>query len=135
MKHRGLPARLADHRCVLRTDVHQVVIAPVGEHSEKPDEVYRRIERLYRGPYLELFARKEREGWKTWGNELPPPVVDAAAPVALNRAAPVAVANSDDGIPNFLRRAAPSKRILRASKPTKRENTCVNIFAAMVASC
>jgi N6-adenosine-specific RNA methylase IME4 len=50
-----------------------VVIAPVGEqHSEKPDEVYRRIERLYPGPYLELFARKPRDGWTVWGNEIAP---------------------------------------------------------------
>jgi N6-adenosine-specific RNA methylase IME4 len=62
---RGAPMRLA-------ADVHQVVIAPVGEHSEKPEEVARRIERLYPGPYLELFARRERDGWKTWGDELRP---------------------------------------------------------------
>src|SRR5215831_14639630 len=62
---RGSPQRLAK-------DVHQIVIAPVGdEHSAKPDEVYRRIERLYPGPYLELFARKPRDGWTTWGNEIP----------------------------------------------------------------
>jgi N6-adenosine-specific RNA methylase IME4 len=52
----------------LAADVHQVIIAPVGEHSAKPDEVYRRIERLYPGPYLELFARKPRDHWTTWGN-------------------------------------------------------------------
>jgi N6-adenosine-specific RNA methylase IME4 len=63
---RGSPQRLAK-------DVHQVVIAPVGdEHSAKPDEVYRRIERLYPGPYLELFARKLREHWTTWGDEIAP---------------------------------------------------------------
>jgi N6-adenosine-specific RNA methylase IME4 len=62
---RGAPVRLA-------MDVHQVVMAPVGAHSEKPDEVYRRIERLYPGPYLELFARRERPGWSVWGNEVPP---------------------------------------------------------------
>ena len=62
---RGHPLRLA-------ADVHQVIIAPVGEHSAKPDEANRRIERLYPGPYLELFARKPREGWTTWGDELPP---------------------------------------------------------------
>ena len=62
---RGSPLRLA-------ADVHQVVIAPIGEHSEKPAEVYRRIERLYGGPRLELFARKLRPGWTTWGDELPP---------------------------------------------------------------
>ena len=61
---RGQPLRLS-------MDVHQVVIAPVGEHSEKPDEVYRRIERLYPGPYLELFARRPRDNWTTWGNEVP----------------------------------------------------------------
>jgi N6-adenosine-specific RNA methylase IME4 len=61
---RGSPLRLS-------ADVHQVVIAPVAEHSEKPDEAYRRMERLYGGPYLELFARKPRDGWMTWGNEVP----------------------------------------------------------------
>jgi N6-adenosine-specific RNA methylase IME4 len=60
---RGRPLRLA-------ADVHQVIIAPVGEHSEKPDEAYRRIERLFPGPYLELFARKPRDGWTVWGNEI-----------------------------------------------------------------
>jgi N6-adenosine-specific RNA methylase IME4 len=63
---RGKPLRLD-------AGVHSVIMTPVGEHSEKPDEVYRRIERLYPGPYLELFARRERDGWRTWGNELPPP--------------------------------------------------------------
>jgi N6-adenosine-specific RNA methylase IME4 len=55
----------------LNNDVRQVVIAPVGEHSEKPDEVRRRIERLYQGPYLELFGRKAVPGWTVWGNEIP----------------------------------------------------------------
>jgi hypothetical protein len=36
------------------------------------DEAYRRIQRLYGGPYLELFGRA-RDGWTTWGNELSPP--------------------------------------------------------------
>jgi N6-adenosine-specific RNA methylase IME4 len=60
---RGSPPRLA-------ADVHQVVMTPVGEHSEKPEEVARRIERLYPGPYLELFARRPRERWAVWGNEV-----------------------------------------------------------------
>ena len=37
---KGSPLRLAN-------DIHQVVIIPVGEHSAKPDEVRRRIERLF----------------------------------------------------------------------------------------
>jgi N6-adenosine-specific RNA methylase IME4 len=59
----GKPKRFAK-------DVNQVVIAPAGAHSAKPDEVYRRIERLYPGPYLEMFARRPRPGWITWGNEI-----------------------------------------------------------------
>jgi N6-adenosine-specific RNA methylase IME4 len=60
---RGSPTRLVN-------DVHQVVVAPVGGHSEKPEEVRRRIEHLYAGPYLELFARAPVKGWTTWGNEI-----------------------------------------------------------------
>jgi N6-adenosine-specific RNA methylase IME4 len=56
----------------LNMDVREVVFAPRGRHSEKPDEVRRRIERLVAGPYLELFARKEVPGWTTWGNEIAP---------------------------------------------------------------
>jgi N6-adenosine-specific RNA methylase IME4 len=41
------------------------------EHSRKPDEVYDIIEACSPGPYLELFARHGREGWRQWGNEIP----------------------------------------------------------------
>jgi N6-adenosine-specific RNA methylase IME4 len=61
---KGSPLRLA-------ADVRQLVIAPVGEHSAKPEEVRRRIERLFTGPYLELYARRRVDGWTQWGNELP----------------------------------------------------------------
>jgi N6-adenosine-specific RNA methylase IME4 len=71
----GAPLRLA-------ADVHSVIMAPVGEHSEKPEEAARRIERLYGGPYLELFARRPRDGWTTWGNELPAPAPAPAPPSA-----------------------------------------------------
>lgn len=39
------------------------------EHSRKPDEQYDIIESCSPGPYLELFARGEREGWTGWGNQ------------------------------------------------------------------
>lgn len=39
------------------------------EHSRKPDEQYRIIEDCSSGPYMELFARGEREGWTSWGNQ------------------------------------------------------------------
>ena len=51
--------------------VHQIVEAPVGRHSEKPDEVRRRIvELLGDVPRIELFARERAEGWDAWGNEV-----------------------------------------------------------------
>jgi len=39
------------------------------EHSRKPDEIYEIIESCSPGPYLEIFARFPRAGWKQWGNE------------------------------------------------------------------
>jgi N6-adenosine-specific RNA methylase IME4 len=82
------PCLLAKRGSPLRLDksVHSVItepeliVVPVREHSEKPEEVARRIERLYPGPYLELFARSERPGWMTWGNEVPPPAPPAEQP-------------------------------------------------------
>jgi N6-adenosine-specific RNA methylase IME4 len=38
-------------------------------HSQKPDELYRVIERCSPGPHLELFARSFRPGWDQWGDE------------------------------------------------------------------
>lgn len=61
---RGAPKRM-------NADVRQLVVAPVMEHSEKPHEIHDRIMRLVEGPYLELYARRERAGWLTWGNEIP----------------------------------------------------------------
>lgn len=40
------------------------------EHSRKPDELYNLIEKCSPGPYLELFARGQREKWDQWGNEV-----------------------------------------------------------------
>jgi N6-adenosine-specific RNA methylase IME4 len=43
--------------------------APRDEHSAKPLEFYSIVERMYDGPYLELFNRDGRQGWDTWGFE------------------------------------------------------------------
>jgi N6-adenosine-specific RNA methylase IME4 len=59
---RGSPPRMAK-------DVKRLVIEPRREHSRKPDQIYSRIERLARGPYLELFARQSRRGWDRWGDQ------------------------------------------------------------------
>ena len=44
--------------------------AGVTKHSKKPEIVYEMIEKMYEGPYLELFARQKRFNWTSWGNEL-----------------------------------------------------------------
>lgn len=46
--------------------------APVGRHSEKPDRFYEIVERMAAGPYVELFARRRRDNWICFGDELPP---------------------------------------------------------------
>jgi N6-adenosine-specific RNA methylase IME4/ParB-like chromosome segregation protein Spo0J len=49
-----------------------IVQAPKREHSQKPDEVYDIIERMYPElPRIELFARNARKGWSAWGNQAP----------------------------------------------------------------
>ena len=54
------------------------------EHSRKPDNLHEYAETLD-GPYLELFARRPRPGWDTWGNEMPNDV--ELAPVGAGRPA------------------------------------------------
>lgn len=39
------------------------------EHSAKPEAFLDIVEQISPGPYLELFARRQRLGWDTWGNE------------------------------------------------------------------
>jgi N6-adenosine-specific RNA methylase IME4 len=40
------------------------------EHSRKADELYDIVEACSPGPYLELFARHCRRGWRQWGEEV-----------------------------------------------------------------
>ena len=51
-----------------RTQVN-IIRSQKREHSRKPDELYEIIESCSPGPFLELFARGTRKGWKSWGNE------------------------------------------------------------------
>lgn len=76
----------------LEADPYQVpaVVAPLVRHSQKPEEVQDRIERLVSGPYLELFARRHRPGWTCIGNELDGlDIRESLARLAANEALPV----------------------------------------------
>lgn len=67
-------------RCLLSTTGHparqsasvrKLIIDYRREHSQKPDQTHDRIEQLLgKLPRIELFARKERDGWDSWGNEV-----------------------------------------------------------------
>ncbi len=51
--------------------VSSCVISPRRRHSQKPDEVRKRIVELFGDiPRIELFAREQADGWDCWGNEL-----------------------------------------------------------------
>lgn len=61
----GRPLKISDE------SVAQTVFAPRQEHSRKPDEVHRRIERLYpTSRKAEFFARRRVDGWDCFGNQL-----------------------------------------------------------------
>lgn len=47
---------------------------PRGRHSAKPEEFQTVVESVSPGPYLEMFARRKRPGWVSWGNEVTPGV-------------------------------------------------------------
>ncbi len=51
--------------------VRQNVEVMRGKHSEKPDEVRRRIDEMFpHAKKLEMFARKKTDGWHAWGLEI-----------------------------------------------------------------
>lgn len=65
MKKAGRPIPLAS------LNTPQVVLAPRGKHSEKPEIFRELIENTFvECSKLELFSRKPVEGWTTLGNEI-----------------------------------------------------------------
>lgn len=49
--------------------VRNLIVAPVRQHSRKPDDLHAMCESLFDGPYLELFSRESRPNWTAWGLE------------------------------------------------------------------
>lgn len=54
-RRRGAPVALGQRRQTM--------------HSAKPEAFLDMVETVSPGPYLELFARRQRLGWDTWGDE------------------------------------------------------------------
>lgn len=51
-----------------RHDVGTHFNAPRGKgHSAKPEEFYSIVESCSYGPYIDIFGRRERDGWSVWG--------------------------------------------------------------------
>lgn len=51
--------------------VHQFIVAPIEQHSKKPDIAREKIVELMGDvPRIELFARQTTSGWDVWGNEV-----------------------------------------------------------------
>ncbi|MFW8744753.1 MT-A70 family methyltransferase [Mesorhizobium japonicum] len=57
---------------------------PRLEHSRKPQEIVQKLERMFDGPYLELFARERPNSlanWSVWGNEIDADITIPGYPV------------------------------------------------------
>lgn len=54
-----------------RGKIHTVFTEKVHRHSQKPEISYEIIERLYPNlKKLEMYARRQRDGWDAFGNEV-----------------------------------------------------------------
>lgn len=40
-----------------------------GKHSAKPEEFYKLVEEMSPAPYIDIFSRKDRNGWDSYGDE------------------------------------------------------------------
>jgi N6-adenosine-specific RNA methylase IME4 len=76
----GFQTRQGSENCLIATrgkpkrvsaSVRAVVEARAGKHSEKPDVFHDKIVELMGDlPRVELFARRPRDGWDSFGNEV-----------------------------------------------------------------
>lgn len=61
---RGKPA-------VRSRSIRNLIVAPLREHSRKPEQMREDAAALFAGPRLEMFARERAPGWDAWGNQAP----------------------------------------------------------------
>jgi N6-adenosine-specific RNA methylase IME4 len=72
LRNAGEPFLIATRGAPKTTkSVRSVIVAPVREHSRKPDKAFAEAEKLMpEARRLELFSRQVRPGWDVWGNEV-----------------------------------------------------------------
>jgi N6-adenosine-specific RNA methylase IME4 len=90
-----------------------VKIGVPKDHSRKPEAFLDLVEQVSPGPYLELFARRQRLGWDTWGNEALDHTNGALAGNGEARTAP-AVPETPHGAAQHERQAAEALAALEA---------------------
>lgn len=82
-------------------NVRSTLMAPVRQHSRKPDLAYQEARRLI--PYgraADVFSREQREGWEAFGDECNKFSADAALPLLQGGEAGVErVLHSDEALP------------------------------------
>jgi len=76
-KRGSLPFRVADVGSVQTWKMpYKRIVTASGrpgaarDHSRKPEELQDLVELASHGPYLELFARRARPGWSSWGDQV-----------------------------------------------------------------
>jgi N6-adenosine-specific RNA methylase IME4 len=57
------------HSLIYASDVGLDMVRVEAGALRKAGSVPRLVEQVSPGPYLEMFARRNRLGWDTWGNE------------------------------------------------------------------
>lgn len=86
----GTPKRKAKDVSQVVPTAEETIVAPMGRHSKKPEEMQNRVERLLSGPYLEIFSRRQRPGWTCIGNELDGlDIRESLARIAADQALPI----------------------------------------------
>ena len=65
----GIKGRMTKYKQA--NNIESLVIAQRTQHSQKPNELRKRIEDLFGDlPRIELFAREKTDGWDVWGDEI-----------------------------------------------------------------
>lgn len=55
---------------ILQKNLRTWFLADRREHSRKPDEFYRIVEKASPGPRIDIFSREKRDGWDQWGDQI-----------------------------------------------------------------